>query len=134
VHTLQVRILNILYLWSLSFLLILGLVSLGREFDPEFRLVASSYHRKNDKTDLFFGHLDFTDGQAIFQQVQYSLVLHCDICLYDRFWCFKICWAIPLCCAFLLKMNIMSAPTILYYPPSVNNKPSEPRRYDASKQ
>lgn len=73
-HTLQVRILNILYLWSLSFLLILGLVSLRREFDPEFRLVASSYHRKNDKTDLFFGHLDFTDGQAIFQQVQYSLV------------------------------------------------------------
>jgi len=69
-----------------------------KEFDPEFRLVANSYHKKNDKSDLFFGHLDFQDGQAIFQQ-----------------------------------MNIMSAPTILYYPPSNKNRPSEPKRYDASK-
>jgi len=69
-----------------------------KEFDPEFRLVASSYHRKNDKSDLFFGHLDFEDGQAVFQQ-----------------------------------MNIVSAPTILYYPPTSKNKPTEPKRYDASK-
>ncbi|KAI8577833.1 hypothetical protein K450DRAFT_250248 [Umbelopsis ramanniana AG] len=69
-----------------------------KEFDPEFRLVASSYHKKNEKTDLFFGHLDFEDGQSIFQQ-----------------------------------MNIMSAPTVLYYPPSTKGRPSEPRRYDASK-
>ncbi|KAH8554379.1 hypothetical protein BGW37DRAFT_484603 [Umbelopsis sp. PMI_123] len=69
-----------------------------KEFDPEFRLVASGYHKNNDKTDLFFGHLDFEDGQAIFQQ-----------------------------------MNIMSAPTVLYYPASSNSRPSEPKRYDASK-
>ncbi|CAM0139949.1 oligosaccharyl transferase subunit ost3/OST6 [Umbelopsis sp. WA50703] len=69
-----------------------------KEFDPEYRLVASSYHNKNTKEDLFFGYLDFEDGQAVFQQ-----------------------------------MNINSAPTILYYPANSKNKPTEPKRYDASK-
>lgn len=39
------------------------------EFDPEYKLVASSYQSTEDPTRVFFGHLDFKDGQAIYQKV-----------------------------------------------------------------
>jgi len=39
-----------------------------RNFDPEYRLVASGWSKLTDKTQLFFGSLDFKAGQAIFQK------------------------------------------------------------------
>ena len=39
------------------------------EFDPEYKLVASSYQKTKDPSRVFFGHLDFKDGQAIYQKV-----------------------------------------------------------------
>ncbi|KAI8978933.1 hypothetical protein BDB01DRAFT_798625 [Pilobolus umbonatus] len=39
-----------------------------REFDPEYRLLADSFQHSKDNRKLFFGHLDFQDGQAIFQK------------------------------------------------------------------
>ncbi|CEG71674.1 hypothetical protein RMATCC62417_07371 [Rhizopus microsporus] len=41
-----------------------------REFDPEFSLVAKSIQSSKHNKDLFFGHLDFADGQAIYQKLQ----------------------------------------------------------------
>ncbi|KAG2216651.1 hypothetical protein INT45_010791 [Circinella minor] len=40
-----------------------------REFDPEYKLVASSYQKTKDPSRVFFGHLDFKDGQAIYQKL-----------------------------------------------------------------
>ncbi|KAF8927938.1 oligosaccharyl transferase subunit ost3/OST6 [Dissophora ornata] len=37
-------------------------------FDPEYKLVASGWSRLADKSQLFFGVLDFKVGQAIFQK------------------------------------------------------------------
>ncbi|KAI8080263.1 uncharacterized protein B0P05DRAFT_540620 [Gilbertella persicaria] len=41
-----------------------------REFDPEYTLVAKSFQNTRDKDNLFFGHLDFQDGQAIYQKLK----------------------------------------------------------------
>ncbi|KAI8376548.1 uncharacterized protein BYT42DRAFT_594368 [Radiomyces spectabilis] len=40
-----------------------------REFDPEYRLVASSYQKTQDPSRVFFGRLDFNDGQEIYQKL-----------------------------------------------------------------
>ncbi|SAM01804.1 hypothetical protein [Absidia glauca] len=40
-----------------------------REFDPEYRLVASSFQKTDHSDRVFFGHLDFEDGQAVYQQL-----------------------------------------------------------------
>ncbi|ORZ18679.1 hypothetical protein BCR42DRAFT_411396 [Absidia repens] len=40
-----------------------------REFDPEYKLVASSVHKSKHSDQVFFGHLDFQDGQAVYQQL-----------------------------------------------------------------
>ncbi|KAG0171930.1 oligosaccharyl transferase subunit ost3/OST6 [Apophysomyces sp. BC1034] len=40
-----------------------------REFDPEYKLVASSFQRTKNADRVFFGHLDFKDGQAIYQKL-----------------------------------------------------------------
>ncbi|KAI9493591.1 hypothetical protein BDB00DRAFT_822688 [Zychaea mexicana] len=40
-----------------------------REFDPEYKLVASSFQKSKDPTRVFFGHLDFKDGQAVYQKL-----------------------------------------------------------------
>ncbi|KAG0239889.1 hypothetical protein B0O80DRAFT_391821 [Mortierella sp. GBAus27b] len=37
-------------------------------FDPEYKLVAAGWSKLSDKTQLFFGVLDFKAGQAIFQK------------------------------------------------------------------
>lgn len=39
------------------------------EFDPEYSLVAKSFQKNKKSKDLFFGHLDFKDGQAVYQRV-----------------------------------------------------------------
>ncbi|KAG0212095.1 oligosaccharyl transferase subunit ost3/OST6 [Mortierella sp. GBA30] len=39
-----------------------------KNFDPEYRLVASGWSKLPDKSQLFFGILDFKAGQAIFQR------------------------------------------------------------------
>lgn len=44
-----------------------------REFDPEYKIVASSFQKTEDPSKVFFGHLDFNDGQAVYQKV-YLLV------------------------------------------------------------
>lgn len=49
--------------------LILTMTHAYSEFDPEYKLVASSYQSTEDPTRVFFGHLDFKDGQAIYQKV-----------------------------------------------------------------
>ncbi|KAI7897851.1 uncharacterized protein BX663DRAFT_481186 [Cokeromyces recurvatus] len=41
-----------------------------REFDPEFALVAKGFQKNKNSNNLFFGHLDFKDGQAIFQKLK----------------------------------------------------------------
>ncbi|KAK9238915.1 hypothetical protein V1525DRAFT_425097 [Lipomyces kononenkoae] len=45
---------------------------LCREFGPDFNLVAQSWHREHPKggDGLYFGILDFTDGQKTFQKLQ----------------------------------------------------------------
>ncbi|CAO3598960.1 unnamed protein product [Absidia cylindrospora] len=40
-----------------------------REFDPEYKLVASSFQKTKHSGHVFFGHLDFMDGQAVYQQL-----------------------------------------------------------------
>ncbi|ORX51972.1 hypothetical protein DM01DRAFT_1336962 [Hesseltinella vesiculosa] len=40
-----------------------------REFDPEYHLVAASHLKSKKPERLFFGHLDFDDGQAVYQQL-----------------------------------------------------------------
>ncbi|KAI8099899.1 uncharacterized protein BX664DRAFT_377543 [Halteromyces radiatus] len=40
-----------------------------REFDPEYKLVASSFRKGKEPNKVFFGHLDFQDGQAVYQQL-----------------------------------------------------------------
>ncbi|ORZ18609.1 hypothetical protein BCR42DRAFT_325022 [Absidia repens] len=40
-----------------------------REFDPEYKLVASSFQKTKHSDRVFFGHLDFMDGQAVYQQL-----------------------------------------------------------------
>ncbi|KAL0073178.1 hypothetical protein F4703DRAFT_1442419 [Phycomyces blakesleeanus] len=40
-----------------------------REFDSEYKLVASSFQKTQDPSHVFFGYLDFEDGQAIYQQL-----------------------------------------------------------------
>jgi hypothetical protein len=40
------------------------------EFDPEYRLVANGFQKNKANKDLFFGRLDFKDGQAIYQKVR----------------------------------------------------------------
>lgn len=40
----------------------------SRNFDPEYRLVAASWSRIPDKSQIFFGILDFKAGQSIFQK------------------------------------------------------------------
>ncbi|RUS15441.1 hypothetical protein BC937DRAFT_92437, partial [Endogone sp. FLAS-F59071] len=40
-----------------------------REFDPEFRIVASSFQRTTDPSRIFFGHLDFKNGQEVYAKV-----------------------------------------------------------------
>ncbi|KAG0371811.1 oligosaccharyl transferase subunit ost3/OST6 [Mortierella sp. AD032] len=39
-----------------------------KNFDPEYRLVAASWSRIPDKSQIFFGILDFKAGQSIFQK------------------------------------------------------------------
>jgi oligosaccharyltransferase complex subunit gamma len=39
------------------------------EFDPEYTLVAKTFQKSKDNKKLFFGHLDFKDGQAVYQKV-----------------------------------------------------------------
>lgn len=39
------------------------------EFDPEYTLVAKSFQNTKNNKDLFFGRLDFKDGQSIYQKV-----------------------------------------------------------------
>ncbi|CAO0798278.1 unnamed protein product [Mucor circinelloides] len=41
-----------------------------REFDPEYSLVAKSFQKNKKSKDLFFGHLDFRDGQAVYQRLK----------------------------------------------------------------
>ncbi|KAI8387500.1 hypothetical protein BD560DRAFT_382710 [Blakeslea trispora] len=41
-----------------------------RQFDPEYELVAKSFSGTKEKDNLFFGHLDFQDGQAIYQKLK----------------------------------------------------------------
>ncbi|KAI9337187.1 hypothetical protein BD770DRAFT_401312 [Pilaira anomala] len=41
-----------------------------REFDPEYNLVAKSFQKNKDSKNLFFGHLDFKDGQAVYQKLK----------------------------------------------------------------
>ncbi|KAL1921553.1 uncharacterized protein VTP21DRAFT_11269 [Calcarisporiella thermophila] len=44
-----------------------------RKFDPEYHLVASSWKKKNEKNEeraLFFGKLDFKDGQEIYARLK----------------------------------------------------------------
>ncbi|KAI8140108.1 hypothetical protein BJV82DRAFT_671880 [Fennellomyces sp. T-0311] len=69
-----------------------------REFDPEYKLVASSFQKTKDPTRVFFGHLDFKDGQTIYQ-----------------------------------KLNLQTAPNVLYFPPSQPGAPAEPVKYDLSR-
>ncbi|KAI7862129.1 hypothetical protein BDF14DRAFT_1876775 [Spinellus fusiger] len=40
-----------------------------RDFDPEYRLVASSFQTTKNPARVFFGSLDFEQGQAIYQQL-----------------------------------------------------------------
>ncbi|KAF7725138.1 oligosaccharyl transferase subunit ost3/OST6 [Apophysomyces ossiformis] len=40
-----------------------------KEFDPEYRLVASSFQKTKNANRVFFGHLDFKDGQSIYQKL-----------------------------------------------------------------
>ncbi|KAI8339471.1 hypothetical protein BC941DRAFT_349526 [Chlamydoabsidia padenii] len=40
-----------------------------RAFDPEYKLVASSVFKTEHANRVFFGHLDFKDGQAVYQQL-----------------------------------------------------------------
>lgn len=44
------------------------------EFDPEYSLVAKGFQKSKDNEELFFGHLDFSDGQAVFQKVNLTLI------------------------------------------------------------
>jgi hypothetical protein len=39
-----------------------------RNFDPEYKLVAAGWSKLPDKSQLFFGVLDFKVGQAVFQK------------------------------------------------------------------
>lgn len=39
-----------------------------RNFDPEYRLVAAGWSRIPDKSQIFFGILDFKAGQSVFQR------------------------------------------------------------------
>ncbi|KAG0261471.1 oligosaccharyl transferase subunit ost3/OST6 [Mortierella polycephala] len=39
-----------------------------KNFDPEYRLVAAGWSKIPDKSQLFFGVLDFKEGQSIFQK------------------------------------------------------------------
>lgn len=48
------------------------------EFDPEYTLVAKSFQKHKNSKDLFFGRLDFKDGQTIYQKVK------CDMRIYNR--------------------------------------------------
>ncbi|KAG2203567.1 hypothetical protein INT46_003344 [Mucor plumbeus] len=41
-----------------------------REFDPEYSLVAKTFQKNKKSRDLFFGHLDFKDGQAVYQRLK----------------------------------------------------------------
>ncbi|EIE79001.1 hypothetical protein RO3G_03706 [Rhizopus delemar RA 99-880] len=69
-----------------------------RELDPEFTLIAKSFQRNKDNKNLFFGHLDFNDGQIIFQ-----------------------------------KLQLVSAPNVLYFPPQKVGESKEFIRYDVTK-
>lgn len=42
------------------------------EFDPEYALVASQFRQHKAQNELFFGRLDFQDGQATYQKVKKS--------------------------------------------------------------
>ncbi|GAA5798135.1 hypothetical protein EDC94DRAFT_536986 [Helicostylum pulchrum] len=41
-----------------------------REFDPEYNLVSKSFQKSKDNENLFFGRLDFKDGQAVYQKLK----------------------------------------------------------------
>ncbi|KAG2194302.1 uncharacterized protein EV154DRAFT_444953 [Mucor mucedo] len=41
-----------------------------REFDPEYTLVAKTFQKNKANKQLFFGHLDFKDGQAVYQKLK----------------------------------------------------------------
>ncbi|KAI9313281.1 hypothetical protein BX666DRAFT_764038 [Dichotomocladium elegans] len=69
-----------------------------REFDPEFKLVAASFQKTKNPNSVFFGHLDFKDGQAIYQ-----------------------------------KLNLQTAPNVLYFPPAKPGQRVEPAKYDLSR-
>ena len=46
--------------------------ALCREFDPEFSTVAESWRKAHPKSDgVFFGRLDFAEGQPIFVRVRF---------------------------------------------------------------
>jgi oligosaccharyltransferase complex subunit gamma len=40
-----------------------------RSFDPEYRLVASTWSKLPDKSRLFFGIVDFKTGKTIFEKL-----------------------------------------------------------------
>ncbi|CAO3649181.1 unnamed protein product [Cunninghamella blakesleeana] len=40
-----------------------------REFNSEYKLVASNFQKTSNPERVFFGHLDFNDGQAVYQQL-----------------------------------------------------------------
>lgn len=43
------------------------------EFDPEYTLVAKSFQKNKANNQLLFAHLDFKDGQAVYQKVGIQL-------------------------------------------------------------
>ncbi|RUS24806.1 hypothetical protein BC938DRAFT_473049 [Jimgerdemannia flammicorona] len=40
------------------------------EFEPEFRIVASSFQRTSDPSRLIFGHLDFKNGREVYAKLR----------------------------------------------------------------
>jgi hypothetical protein len=50
-----------------------SLLYINSEFDPEYTLVAKSFQKSKNNKNLFFGHLDFKDGQAVYQKVKNNM-------------------------------------------------------------
>ncbi|KAG1472598.1 hypothetical protein G6F56_001442 [Rhizopus delemar] len=69
-----------------------------RELDPEYTLIAKSFQKSKNNKDLFFGHLDFNDGQAIYH-----------------------------------KLQLVSAPNVLYFPPQKAGESKQFIRYDVTR-
>ncbi|KAI9246783.1 hypothetical protein BY458DRAFT_484442 [Sporodiniella umbellata] len=69
-----------------------------RELDPEYKLISKSFQKNKNKQDLFFGHLDFNDGQSVYH-----------------------------------KLQLVSAPNVLYFPPQKAGESKQFVRYDVTR-